>query len=188
MVKICTYIEYYNYLKIYDMKGMISLITLKDDNELTIPFEEKGLPSKETIKKIFTNICNGYRNRYKLELVCAYYSSNMQGIYEYMVIFKGRNKDDTGDLILFDVPPKGSTRSIVGYRYYYRLGKLDSFFKFGIDNMTIIRMDQFYDFLKNGLLLSTEKEDNVYWKSKEHIEDVLEGLADLQILYNRPKQ
>lgn len=163
------------------------MIKLKSEHELTIPFEEKGMPSKETTKKIFMNIYNGYRNRYGLELICAYYSANLQGMYDYMLIFKGRNKDNTGDLILFDVPPKGSTRSVVGYRYYYRMNKVDSFFKFGIDNMTIIRLEQFYDFLQNGLLLSTKKEKENYWKSKDHIEDVLEGLADLQILYNRPK-
>ena len=157
---------------------------VKHEKELTIPLEEKGLLPKETTKKIFTNIYNGYRNRFNLELICAYYSNNFNIMYEYMIMYKGRNTENTGDIILFDIPPRGSSRSVAGYRYYYRQGKKEDFFKFGIDNMVIIGAEYLTEFLQSKMLLSTKKEDENYWKSKEHIEDVMIALADFGLTYN----
>jgi len=156
------------------------------ENELKIPLEEKNIRG-DVRQKIFKIIYKGYLKRFDLKLVCAYLSADKSSMFDYMLIFSGRNKANTGDLILYDITPKGTARSTVGYRYYKKMGKEEDFFQFGIENMCIISKEMFYEFIQEKLLLSFDKESEEYWKNKDNIDDVMIALGDVFMFYNRPK-
>lgn len=152
---------------------------------LHIPTEEKRFITPEVREKMFKHIYSGYPKRYPMKLIYAYLNSDPNMMVDYVVIYSARNDEDTGDLILFDVPPIHSDRSTPGYRYCYRTKKEDEFFKAGVDDMTIMDKNLFYEFITMKLGLSRDKKSPDYWKSANNYEDLLQGLLDISLRYTK---
>ena len=154
-------------------------------NKLHIPPDEKKFITPKSRQKMFKHIINGYTERFGMKLIYAYLNSDPNLMVDYCVIYTARNEDNSGDLILFDIPPIHSDRSTPGYRYCYRVRKEDEFFQFGVDDMTILAKEKFYVFITMGLGLSRDKNSPDYWKKDENYEDLLQGLLDMSLRYTK---
>lgn len=134
---------------------------------------------------MFRHIIKGYTEKYGMKLIYAYLNSDPELMVDYLVIYTARNDADSGDLILFDIPPIHSDRSTPGFRYCYREKKEDEFFKFGVDDMTILAKDKFYEFITMGLGMSRDKRSKDYWKNPDNYKDLLQGLLDMSMRYTK---
>jgi len=152
---------------------------------LQVPKEERMVITPEPRKIAFKQIYTGYRDLYGIQLLYAYLNWDPDIMVDYAVIYKGRNADNTGDLILFDVSPIHSDRCTPAYRYYKKINKTKEFFDYGIDEMTIMVPEKFYEYITEYLLLSLKKDDPNYWKKPEHAGEVCKNLLDLSLYYTK---
>lgn len=153
------------------------------DEILDIPFEETLFINPDLRVKLFTEIYTKYQKMYGLKLLYAYLNYDASVPIDYVIIFKGRNAADTGDLIVYDIQPIHAARSTPGYRYCKRNKITDDFFKEGVSTMTVMEPMKFYEFITHELRLSRVKKDENYWKSAKNGSVLLKGLMDLSLRY-----
>ena len=157
---------------------------MKSSKKINIPVNELKFIKPEIRQKLFLEICNGYPKRYNVKLMYAYLNSDPEIIVDYLVMYSARNDENTADLILFDIPPIHSIRSTPGYRYCRRTHKEDEFYEYGIDDIVVIEKDKFYEFI-TSIGLDRDKNSEFYWKKPENASELLSGLLDLSLRYNK---
>lgn len=160
----------------------------KNPNRIQVPHEEKLMITPEPRKIAFKQIYKGYASRFPLKLLYAYLNWDSELMIDYAVIYKGRNADNTGDLILFDICPIHSDRCTPAYRYYKKVNKAGAFFDYGIDDMTIMVPEKFYEYIIHYLDLSIDKNDPLYWKRPEHAGNLCKGLLDISLYYTKKEE
>ena len=159
------------------------MITSK--NKLKIPPEELRFTKPDIRSKLFKEIYSGYKNIYGLKLIYAYLNTDPSLLVDYCVIYKARNDDDTTDIIVYDIPPIHSHRSTPGYRYCRRTHQENKFFESGVEDMVVMDKNKFYEFIMYNLEYSLDKNDPKYWKNPENYKDLLQGLLDISLRYNK---
>jgi len=164
------------------------------NKKLNIPREEKLFIQPTVREKLFLDLINEYEKRYPgMTLEYAYLNSNPEIPMDYILLFKTRNTDNTVNLIVYDCPMLFSDRSITGYRFCKREGKLDDFFEEAIASMVRFPEIAFKEFIEEivGLDYFNEESQN-YWKNEEFTERVSNNIMALAIRYvprniNTPK-
>ena len=158
---------------------------MKNRYRINVPqIARLGITVKDR-KKAFKEIYEGYTKIYNVKLLYAYlnYDTEKAEKIDYCVIYKARNDENTGDLILFDSVVIHSDRSTPCYDYYRETGNKENFFQFGIEEMVTMGVDKFYEFLVRYLELSLDKDDDKYWKNKKYAPELANGLLDLSLQY-----
>lgn len=158
---------------------------ITSSKKIKIPPDERRFISPDIRQKLFKDLCNNYKSKLNLNLIYGYLNSDPEIMIDYCIIFKVRNNDDTGDLILFDVPPIHSDRSTPGYRYCKRTHQVYKFLEYGIDDMAVMDKNKFFEFITLNLGLTRNKNDYLYWKNPDNYKVLLQGLLDLSLRYNK---
>ena len=158
---------------------------MKNPKRVRVPLDERKYIKPDVRKKLFKEIYSGYPKRYDVKLVYAYLNTDPDLMVDYCVIYSGRNADNTGDLILFDIPPIYSDRSVPAYRYCRRTHQEDKFFEYGIDEIVIMDKYKFYEFITMKLGLSLKKGDETYWKNPNNYKEFIRELLDMSLLYQK---
>lgn len=161
------------------------MIINSNSKRVKIPPAELRFIKPNVRQKIFKEIYTGYTTRYGMKLVYGYLNSDPELFVDYCIIYKARNDDNTADIIVFDVPPIHSDRSTPAYRYCRRTNQQDKFFEYGVDNMVVMEKSKFYEFITLNLGFSTNRKDDLYWKRSTNYRDLLQGLLDLSLRYNK---
>lgn len=158
---------------------------IKNKNRISVPAVARGGITVNDRKRAFKEIYEGYVKRYNMNLLYAYLNFDVENAekIDYCVIYKVRNDENTGDLILFDSVVIYSDRCTPCFEYYKQTGNSDKFFQFGVEEMVTMDINKFYEFLVKYLDLSLNKEDANYWKGKEVAPDLVNGLLDLSLQY-----
>lgn len=158
---------------------------MKNANRLSVPQSEKKFISPELRQKLFLEIKNGYKTRFNMKPIFSCLNTNPEIYVDYLVVYTVRNDMDTMDLVLFDIPPIYSDRSTPCYKYYRKMKKEDQFFQYGVEDMTTLDRNRFYEYIVKQVGLSLEKDDPLYWKNPDNISELLPWLLDLSLHYNK---
>ena len=154
---------------------------------LEVPFEERLMISPEARAVAFKQIYTGYTRRFGMKLLYAFLNYDAEEMTDYLVVYKVRNMDNTADLAMFDMVPIHSDRCTPNYRYYKQQGKVDNFFKLGLEEMATMELSRFYEYIQEYLQLSRNKDDKNYWKSPENAGELCRGLLDIALRYKVKK-
>lgn len=159
---------------------------IDNDKKIAIPLDELKFIKPDVRMKLFKEIYTEYTKRYpSMKMIYANLNHDATVMVDYCLIFKAKNNDGFGDLILFDVPPIHSNRSTPGYRYYRRTKQEDNFYESGVDEIIIMELNKFYEFITLNLELSLDKKSPKYWKSPDNSSILLKGLLDMSFRYNK---
>ena len=157
---------------------------LDSNKKIKIPADELAWISPDVRQKIFNEIYATYQTKYNIKLLYACLNTNPDVLVDYCIIYKTKNDDNTGDLIIFDIPPIHSDRSTPGYRYCKRNRITDDFYEEGINSMVVMDRSRFFEFVEMGLHLSRNKDDKNFWKNPENSDQLLN---DISLLYVKKK-
>lgn len=160
---------------------------IQNKNRLKIPQEYLHHIDPNVRVEVFKEIIKGYTERYNFKCLYAYMNTDPTFLLDYGLVFKGRNDDNTNDIILYDMVPINASRCTPHFLYYKDSGNLDKFFQFGAEEMVIISPNKFYEFLATRCLLTRDKTDKMYWKKQEHAREMTGELLDLSLGYVRKK-
>lgn len=159
---------------------------IDDDKKIPIPLNELTFIKPDVRMKLFKEIYTEYPKRYpNMKLIYANLNHDPEVMVDYCLIFKAKNSDGVGDLILVEVPPIYSNRSTPGYRYYRRTKKEDNFYESGVAEIVVMEANRFYEFIALSLELSLDKNSPLFWKSPDNSSALLKGLLDLSLRYNK---
>ena len=158
---------------------------ITSSKRIKIPPEELRFIKPDVRQKLFKEIYSGYTNRYGMKLMYGYLNTDPEIFVDYCIIYKARNDDNTADIIVYDIPPIHSDRSTPGYRYCRRTYQEDKFFEYGVENMVVMDKVKFFEFITMNLGYSTDKSDPLYWKNPANYKDLLQGLLDISLRYNK---
>ena len=158
---------------------------IKNRHRIAVPAVARGGITVQDRKRAFKEIYEGYTKRYNMKLLYAYLNFDVENAekIDYCIVYKARNDDNTGDLVLFDSVVIYSDRCTPCYDYYRQTGNQDNFFQFGVEEMVTMDINKFYEFLVKYLDLSLDKCDENYWKNKESAAKFVNGLLDLSLQY-----
>lgn len=160
---------------------------MKNRNRLRIPWEYRHHIDPDVRIKVFKEIAKGYVDRYDFKCIYAFLNTDPDFLIDYTLIFKARNDENSGDLILYDTVPINSDRCTPHYVYYKESGNLDKFFQFGAEEMVTMIPKRFYEFLQVHCELSRNKKDENYWKNPSCAKELTDEMLHLSLGYNRNK-
>jgi hypothetical protein len=161
---------------------------LDKNKKFNVPMNERKFIKPDIRKKAFKEIYLTYQKKYEhvgMKLLFAYLNTDPNKIVDYIILYKAKDDSGTTDLILYDAVPAFSDRSTPGYVYCKRNNIADKFYEEGIESMVKMSKDKFDQFIELGLHLSLDKNDELYWKNLDNIEDLIRGLMDLSFQFNK---
>lgn len=155
------------------------------NKKLHVPREEKLYITPEVREKLFIDMINEYNKRFpNLTLEYAYINKDPEIPMDYILLFKTKNIEGTVNLTVYDCPMLYSDRSIPGYRYCKRTGKLDLFFEEAVNSMVRLPEFNFIEFVTGLLQLEYADENSEkYWKNEAFAASVARNLMELSTRY-----
>lgn len=160
---------------------------IRNKNKLRIPYQYRHQIHPKVRVDVFKEIAAKYQSYFGIKCIYAFLNTDPNFMIDYGLVFKGRNDDNTHDIILFDMVPINGDRCTPEYVYYKNVGKEKNFFQYGIEEMVIISPHRFYEYLEMLCGLTRNKSDDEFWKKPENAKKLTENLLELSLGYNRKK-
>lgn len=159
---------------------------IKNKNKLRLPLHHIHRIHPTTRVNVFKEITAKYQSYFDIKCIYAFLNTDPKFMIDYCLIFKGKNDDQSHDIILFDIIPINGDRCTPEYPIYKKAGKEKNFFQYGIEEMPLMTTHMFYGFLEfNGY--SRDKNSDKFWKKPELAKKVTKELFDWSLPYNRKK-
>lgn len=86
-------------------------------------------------------------------------------------------------IMLIDAPMLFSERSLAGWTLAVEEGNMQGYFDYMLEKAVRIDEDKFYEYIKYMALLSTDPNDELYWKKIENTDKLVTEIEELQARY-----